>query len=143
MSVKETLQNQYGSDLVHDLAMAGERASGGMEMAVGFGGGEALVPQVDGEGKSGAQAFREGLGSFGLRAEVAGHVKRVADDDGRAAELAEKAAEGFQVLLRVFADEGEHGLGSEAQLVRDGDADASAAKIEAKEAFVHRVKGTG
>jgi len=100
-----------------------------MQMSVGLRGGEALVPQVDGQGKSGAQGLGEGLGSFGLGAKVAGHVQRVADDDGRAAELAEEAAEGFQVLFVVFADEGEHGLSGEAQLVRDGDADAPAAKI--------------
>ena len=146
MGVEEALQNQHGSHLIDDLAMAGGGAAGGVEMAMGLGGGEALVPEVDGEGEGSAERFGEGVGFGGLGADVAGHVERIAEDDGGAAEFAEQAAEGFEVLLRVFADQGEDGLRGEAELVGDRDADAAVAEIEAQEAGLHsidRSSGTG
>ena len=39
VGVEEALQNQYGSDLIDDLAMTGGGAAGGVQMAVRFGGG--------------------------------------------------------------------------------------------------------
>jgi len=71
MCVQKALQNQHGSDLIDDLAMAGEGASGGVEMAVGLGGGEAFVPEVDGEGEICTEGLREGLGLCRLRADIA------------------------------------------------------------------------
>ena len=138
LGIEETLQNQYSSDLVDDLAMPGEGAAGGVQMAVRFGGGEALVPEVNGECKLGAEGAGEGLGLGGLGAEIAGHVKGIAEDDGGAAEFAEKAAQGLQVLLRIPADERQQGLGGEAEFVRDGDADAAIAEIEAEKAGFHK-----
>jgi hypothetical protein len=143
VGIEKALQNQHGSDLVDDLAVAGEGASGSVEMAVGFGGGEALVPQVDGQGEGSAEVFGEGVGFRGLGANVPGHIERIAQDDGGAAEFAEKAAEGFKVLLRIFADEGEYGLGGEAEFIGDSDADAAIAEIEAQEAGLHSIDSSG
>lgn len=64
-------------------------------MAVGFSGGEALVPEMDGEREGGAEDLGEDVCLRGLGAYVARHVERIAEDDGRAAEFAKKAAEGF------------------------------------------------
>jgi hypothetical protein len=139
VGVKEALQNQHGSDLVDDFAMAGEGSSGGVQVAVGFGGGEALVPEVNGEGKSLAEGFGKGLGSGGLGAEIAGHIEGIAEDDGCAVEFAQEAAEGFQVLFRIFPDEGEDWLRGEAELIGDGDADAATAEVKAEEARDHRM----
>jgi hypothetical protein len=138
-SIEEALQNQYGSDLIHDLTVAGEGQAGSMEMAVCFRGGEALVPEVDREGKCGAKTFREGLGFDGLWAEVAGHVDRIADDDAGAVELVQKAPERFEVVPGVFADEGKDGLSGETELVGDGDADAAISEIEAQKARFHSI----
>jgi hypothetical protein len=110
-------------------------------VAVSFGGGQALVPQMDGEGEGGAEGFGKCLGFGGLRAEVAGHVQRIADDDGHAVEFAEEAAEGFEVLFQIPADEGEDRLRGEAELIGDGYTDAAVAKIEAKVAGFHWCDG--
>lgn len=137
MGVEETLQNQHGGDLIDDFPVGREGASGGVEMAMGFGGGEALVPEVDGEGKGGAEGFGEGLGLGGEGADIAGEVERMAEDNSGAVVPAEEAAEGAEVLLWVFAAEGEDGLGGQAELVGDSDADAAVAKIEAQQAGFH------
>jgi hypothetical protein len=141
VGVDKALQNQHGSDLVDDLTVARKGASGGVQVAVGFGRGEALVPEVNGERKGLAERFGEGVGSGGLGADVAGHIEGIAEDDGRTAEFAKEAAEGFEVLVRIFADQGEDGLGGEAELVGDGDADTPAAEIEAQKAGFHSRDG--
>lgn len=48
---------------------------------MGFGRGEALVPEVDGEAEGSVEGFSEGVGFRGLGADVAGHVERIAEDD--------------------------------------------------------------
>ena len=138
MSVEEALQNQYGSHLIDNLAVGGGGASGSLEVAMGFGRGEPLVPEVDGEREGLAEGAGKGAGEGGLGADVAGKMQRIADDDGGAAVFAEETAEGSEVLLRIFADQGEDGLGGEAEFVGDGDTDAAAAEIEAEEAGLHR-----
>jgi hypothetical protein len=137
MGIEKALQNQYGSHLVDDLAMPGERAAGGVQVAVGFSRGEAFVPEVNGQGKGRAQGVGEGVGSFSLRADIAGHVERIAEDDGGAGELAKETPERLQILLCVPADEGQDRLGGEAKLVGDGHADAAATEVESEEA-IHR-----
>lgn len=104
-------------------------------------GSEALVPEVDGEGEGFAERFGESVGSGGLGADVAGHIEGIAQDDGGAAVFAQEAAEGFKVLLLVFADQGEDGLSGEAELVGDSDADAAGAEIEAQKAGFHSCDG--
>jgi hypothetical protein len=131
MGVEEALQYQYGSHLVDHLTVTGKGAAGGMEVAMGFGRGEALVPQVHGERKGVSEGICEGLGFGGLGADVAGHVKRVAEDDRCAPILAEETAEGFEVGFDVFAHQSQNRLGGEPQLVGDGDPDAARSEIEA------------
>ena len=140
VGIEETLQNQDGSHLIDDLPMAGKRPSGSMEVAMGLGGGQALIPKVDGEGELGVEDVGEGVGLCGLGAEVAGHVEGIAQHNGGTIELAEQAAQRLQVLLRVFADEGEDGLSGEAQLIGHRDADTAVTEIEAEQAGFHRSK---
>jgi len=114
----------------------------GVEMAVGFGGGEALVPKVDGEVEFGAEGVGEGLGAGGLGALVAGHVEGVADDGfGDGGVLAKDARDGFEVVAEFGAVQGEEGLGGVAELVGEGEADAAIAYVEAENAgFGHGVE---
>jgi UPF0755 protein len=135
--VEKTLQNQYGSDLIDYFAMGGARSAGGVEMAMSFRGGEALVPQVHGEGKGFAEGVGEGVRFGGLGTQIAGKVQRIAQDDSGTVEAPQEAAEGSEILAGVPADEGEYGLSREAQLVRNGDADAASTKIEAEQAWRH------
>ena len=138
MGVQKALQYQYGSDLVHDLAMSGKGAAGGVKVPVGFRRCQALVPEVHGQGKSGAEPFREGVGFGGLGTQVAGHVQGIAEDDPGAAVFAEQAAKGFQVGFRVSAKQGQNRLRGEAQFIGDGDTDAAVSEIESEEARRHR-----
>jgi hypothetical protein len=141
VGVDKALQNQHGSHLVDDLPVAGQGASGGVQVAVGLGGSEALVPEVDGKGEGSAERLGESVGSGGLGADIAGHIEGIAKDDGGTAVFAQEAAEGFEVQLRIFADQGENGLSGEAELVGDGDADTAGAEIEAQEAGFHSRDG--
>ena len=146
VGVEEALQNQYGSDLIDDLAMTGGGAAGGVQMAVRFGGGKALVPQMHGQGEGFVEGFGEGVGFRCLGADVAGHVEGIAEDDGGAAEFAQKTAEGFEVLLRIFADQSEDGLSGQTELVGDRVPNAAVSEIEAQQAGFHSVHlspGTG
>lgn len=137
MRIEETLQNQHRSDLVDDFPMFREGASGGVQVPMGLGRGEALIPEVNGEREGLAEGLGKEVGFGGLRADIAGHIEGVADDDGGAAEFALQAAEGFEVLTHVFADKGENRLGGEAEFVGDSDADAAVSEIEAQEAGLH------
>ena len=69
-------------------------------------------------------------------------IEWIAENDASTAEFAQQAADGFEVLLQIFTDEGEDGLGSEAELIRDGDADAAVTEIEAQQAWLHSCDGT-
>jgi hypothetical protein len=131
VGVEETLQDENGSDLVDDSAMFGARASRGMQVAMGFGGGKALVPEVDGQAGFVAQELGESLSLRGLGTLISGHVEGVADDDLGAAVFADEAGERFEVPLAVGAREGEDGLRGEAERVGDSDANAAVSDVEA------------
>jgi hypothetical protein len=137
VGVEEVLQNQHCGDLVDDLAMAGKRTSGGVEVTVSLSGREALVPEMDWKGKGFTKGLGESVGFCCLGAEVAGHIEGVSQDDGRAAKSAKEAAERPEVLFRISADEGEDGLGGETKLVGDSHTDAAVSEIEAQEAGLH------
>ena len=105
--------------------------SGFVEDLVGFAGGEAFVPEVDGQAGELAELGGEGLGFGGAGAWFAGKMEGVADNDARDRVAAGEAGDGAEVFAGVAAaEEGEDGLGGEAKLVRDGDADAAGADVE-------------
>jgi hypothetical protein len=150
VSVEEALQNENGGYLVDDGTMLGAGASGVEEMPVGFGGGQALVPEVDWQASFVAENLGKGLRLGGLRALISGHVKRIADDDLVAVVFTDEASKGFEVLSAVGAREGEDGLGSQAERIGDGDTDAAISNVEAHESgnggwgeLVHGNDGTG
>ncbi len=114
------------------------------EKGVGVVGGEPLVEEVDGErgvagGQMVAQGVGEGEGLDGLGAGGAVGVEGVADDEDLDGVLADEAGDGFQVGAEMGAVDGEEGLRGEAELVRDGEADALVADVESQSAGVgHR-----
>ena len=114
-----------------------------MKVAVGFGRGKAFIPKVNGEAEGFAERLGKGLGFGGLGAEVSRHIEGVAEDDGGAAISAKQAPERLQILFEVLAEEGEDGLGGEAEFVRDGNADAAVAEVEAEEAFHQTIVAKG
>ena len=108
-----------------------------VENLVRFAGGEALVPQMDGQAGELAECGGEGLGFGCLGARLAGKMDGIADDDGGHGEAAREARQGAQVFSGdggrgATALEREHRLRREAQLVGDGHADASVADVEAE-----------
>lgn len=106
-------------------------------MAVSLGRGETLIPEVHGKGEGFAEGFGEGLGFGGLGAQVAGKIQGIPENNGGTVEPAKEPAERPEVLAKAFAGEGEHGLRGEAELVRNGHADAAGAIVEAEEAGRH------
>ncbi len=74
MGIEVGLQDENGRDLIDDGFAPQDGVPGGIEVAMGLGGGKAFVPEVDGELELGAEQFGKGLGLDGLRAEVAGHI---------------------------------------------------------------------
>jgi len=101
---------------------------------VGFGGGEAFVPHVDGEAEVFAELGGESFGFGGLRAAISGGVEGEADDDFCEGAEAEEAIEVAEVVAAAGAGEGGDGLGDGAEFVGDGDADAAVADVEAEDA---------
>jgi hypothetical protein len=96
--VEEGLEDKGCGDLVDDAAVLLSRLPGLVEDLVGFAGGKALVPQVDGQACEGAKLGGEGLVFFGLGAEVAGEVDGVANHDGCHAKTAAEAGDRTEVV---------------------------------------------
>jgi len=116
---KKRLQNEHGSDLINDLfaGLAVSRVAGIVKLAMGLGGGEPLIPEVDGDAGFCGESSSELLRLGGLGAEIAGHVERIADDNLGAGVLAQQAAEGFHVCATGGAVQGEKRLRGVAELV--------------------------
>lgn len=135
MGVEPALQDEDGGDLVDDILSVARGPADGIEMAVGLGGAEALIPQVNGQIEFGA----EGVGKFfrgkGARAAVAGEMNRPSHDNFRAGIASQQTPQRAEIVARIGMDEGEQGLGGEAELVGQGDADAPRTVIEAENAW--------
>jgi hypothetical protein len=123
-------EDQDGGYLVYYGAVFYSGTAGGVEVAVGFGGGEPLVPEVNGEGGLVAEHPGEGLNLVCLGALISRHVEGVADDNFDTRIFADEPVEGFQVLLAIGADEGEDGLGGEAEGIGNGNTDAAVSYVE-------------
>ena len=81
---------------IDDLrALAPRRVTASVQMPVGFGGRQPLVPQMHGEAEVGAQLLGELLRLGRLRALIAGHVQRIADDCLHDGVLAQEAGDGW------------------------------------------------
>jgi hypothetical protein len=80
--VKEGLKDENGGYLVDYSAVAGAGQAGGVQVAVGFSGGEAFVPEIEGQLGFFVDESGKGLGFDGLGAEVARHIEGVADNEG-------------------------------------------------------------
>jgi hypothetical protein len=135
--VEEGLEDEDGGDLVDDAAVLLAGVAGLIEDLVGFAGGEALVPEVDGKAGERAEFGGKCLIYGGLWTDVTGEVEGVSDDDADDGKAAGETGEGAEVVAGdaaagALALEGEDGLGGEAEFVRDGNADAAVADIEAE-----------
>jgi hypothetical protein len=129
--LKEGLEDQGGSDLVDYFFVLLAGAVGLVEDFVGFAGGEALVPEVNGEARELGQIGGPFFGLAGAGAFFAGEMDGVADDDGGDGVAAGEAGDGAEVVAAVaMGFEGEDGLGGDAEFVGDGYSDAPGANVE-------------
>ena len=104
-----------------------------VENLVSFAGGQPLVPEVDGKAGQSAQFGGKGLGFGSLRADVAGEMHRIAHYDAHDAKAAAEAGQRAQVVAAVVLPlQRQNRLRGQAQLVRDGYADAAVADVEAE-----------
>jgi hypothetical protein len=133
--VEKALEDEGGGYLVDDGAMLRSGSASLIQNVVRFAGGEALVPQVDGQAREFGETGGKGLGFGGLGTGRAGQMKRVADHNSGDVEAAGEAGERTHVFTGIAAPlKGEHGLRSEPQLVGERDTNAAIADVETEEA---------
>ena len=130
---EKRLKDERGGNLVDDAAVSLARVAGLKEHLVSFMGGEALIPQMDGQSGELAKLGGEGLRFEGLGPGIAREQQRIADDDCGHLVAAGEAGEGAHIVAGVaFALEGHDGLRGEAKLVGNGDADAAVADVKSE-----------
>ena len=148
LRVEPALQNKGGGELVDFAAGSLARVvAGGLKSGVRLGGGEALVPEVDGEAGAvrtrGIVACPSGrlryerfefvdktMDAVGLAAAIPGQVQRVADDDAGASVTARETEDGALVAAGLAALNCEEGLRN-AECIGERNTDAARADIEA------------
>jgi hypothetical protein len=133
--VEPGLQNEDGCNLIDDALATDGCVASVVEMAMGLGGGEPLVPEVDCDSELSANLFCKSLGLSGLRALISRHIKRVANYRLGDGVLAEDAGDGLHVGSAVGAVQGEERLRGEAEGIGESDADAAVAYVEAYDAL--------
>jgi UPF0755 protein len=131
---QKALQNQHRRHLVHHFAMLGPRTPGGVQMPVGLGGREPLVPQVHRQAELLPHPGPKGLRFQRLGAHIARHIQRIAHHNLSAAKAAQQAAKRLHILLAIAAHQREHGLRRQPQLIAHGHAYAAVAHIEGHDA---------
>jgi hypothetical protein len=148
LGVEPALQDEGGGELV-DLAsgsLAGVLA-GGFEGGMSFGGGEALVPEMNGEagavgsrvvaplggrfGKERLEFIDKAMDAVGLAAATSGEVERIADDDAGAVVTACEPEDGALIAAGLGALDREQRLRN-AEGIGERDTDAAGTDIEAE-----------
>jgi hypothetical protein len=133
------LQNQGGGYLIHNFAVLLARVSGFIEDLVGFAGGEALVPHMDGPAGQGTQFGSKGLGLQRSGTYVSREMERVTNHNSRHVEAPAEAGQRAKVLAGIVAAlQGQDRLRRQAKFVGDGHADTFRSNVETE---VARMKG--
>lgn len=151
MCVEPALEDKRSGKLVDFVAAGvgiGRIMACGLQGGVGFGGREALVPEVDveagpirncgtfgcrgrGFGNEGFQLIHKAVDAIGLATAISGQVQRIPDDNADAAVAAREAENGTLVVAGPGALNGEQRL-RDAERVRERDTDAARAHIQAE-----------
>ncbi len=131
--VKERLKDEGRGNLIDERGVLLAFFAGGVEDGVRFLGGESFIPHAHGQVGVVGELAGKAADAFRLFAGFTGESKGESNDELGAGMLARKTAERSQVLFGiVFSCDGEQRLRSEAERVRDGDADAPGADIESQ-----------
>ena len=129
------MEDQGGGNLIDQGFVVLAVVAGFVEYLVGFVGGEAFVPEMDGHAGELAEFDCELTGFEGARTFLTGKMQRVADHDGDGGVAAGKSGNGAEVVAAIAMNfEGEDRLCGEAELIRDGDADPFGAHVKSEEA---------
>jgi hypothetical protein len=150
LRVEPALQDEGGGELVHNaranvMAFAW-RVAGGIERSVCLGGGEAFIPEVNGEvgavrgrdvfaslgrrlGDERFELLNEAVDTLRLAAAVSREMKRIAYDDAGASVAPCEAEDGTLIATGLRALNGEERL-RDAECVGERDTDAARADIE-------------
>lgn len=140
LTLHPALQDQDGGHPIDGLAPLFDREVGFAKEAVSFGGGEALVPEMDGKFEVFAEILGKRLNLSGLDAFSPGHAERQADDDFFHVVVANDAMKKREIVFLVLAMQRIQALGSDSERIGDGYADAACSDIEAEDAsggFLH------
>lgn len=129
------MENQDGGHPVYGFAPFLDREVGFPEQAVGFGGGQAFVPKVDGELEMLAQVLGEILDLFGLDTLCATHAQREADDDLFHLIIPDDTIQITEIVFLVLPMEGFQALCGNAERVRYGYTDSTRPDIEPEDAM--------
>jgi hypothetical protein len=149
LRVEPTLQDEGGRELVNFATGSLARVvAGGLEGGVRLGGGEALVPEMNGEagavcgrsvfasldgrlGKERLEFIDKAMDALGLAAAISGEVQRIADNDAGAVVTACESEDGALIAAGLGALDGEERLRN-AERIGERDTDAAGADIEAE-----------
>ena len=127
------MQDERGGYLIDYAAMLLAGVAGFIENLVGLAGGQPLVPQVDGQAGQRAQFGGKGLDLGGLGTDAAVQMHGIAHHDAHDGEAPAEAGQRTEVVaLIALALQRQNRLRCQAQLIRDGNADAAVADIEAE-----------
>ena len=150
--VEPALQDEGGGELVDFAAGSLPRVvAGGLEGGMSLGGGEALVPEMNGEaGAAGGSVFRavfvpldrrfgderleltdKAMDALGLAAAISGEVQRIADDDAGAVVTACESEDGALIAAGLRALDSEERLRN-AEGIGERHTDAASTDIEAE-----------
>lgn len=136
MAFHPALKDENGGHTIYSLAPFLDGKIRFAQQAVSFGGGEALVPEMNRQLEMLAEVHGKGLDLFGLRAFGSGHSERQSDDDFFDFVLQDDPPEKLEIVLLVLAVKGFEALGSNTEGIRNGDADSSSPDIEAQHTVV-------
>src|SRR5581483_2126771 len=125
-----SLEDQDGGHTVHGLPALFDGEIGLAEEAVGLGGGQAFVPEVDWEFEVPAEIFGEGLDLFCLDALRTAHAQGEADYDLLDVVLPDQAVEVGEIILLVSAMQGFQTLRGDAKWIGDGNSDSPCPDIK-------------
>lgn len=133
-SVKKRLQDQDGSHSVNHLPTASNAEFRIAQHTVGFGGRQALIPEVDGELEVPAQLFGKLRHFVGLHTFGAAQPQRESDYNFRHLVRFHYLVQVFQVQPLVLAMESLQTLGGQPERIRDRHPDALGTDIQTQNA---------
>ena len=133
-SIYERLQDEDGGHPIDRSGALFNREISFAHQAIGLNGGEALIPEVDGQAELAAKFVGKGAHFFGLCAVFAGQPERKSDDDLRDIVVADDFGKLLEVGTLVAALERVDALGGNAEQVGDSHADTLVTDVEAEQA---------